>query len=104
MLHDGLIHNVTWDDSFRSFSSDFTVTRYDRRGYEALQDYDVERAITLFKLNVLAFPDAWNTYDSLAEAYLSRGDRELAIEYYEKSLELNPDNVNATEILKQLKR
>jgi tetratricopeptide (TPR) repeat protein len=81
----------------------FTENDMNLKGYEALQDYDIEKAITLFRLNVLAYPNAWNTYDSLAEAYLTRGDRDLAIEYYEKSLELNPDNTNATQILKQLK-
>lgn len=81
----------------------FTENDMNLKGYEALQDYDIERAITLFRLNVLAYPNAWNTYDSLAEAYLTRGDRDRAIEYYEKSLELNPDNTNATQILEQLK-
>ena len=31
------------------------------------------------------------------------GDKELAIKNYEKSLELNPKNTNAAEMLKKLK-
>jgi len=58
----------------------------------------------LFKLNVMAYPDSWNTYDSLAEAYLADGNQELAIWYYEKSLKLNPGNANAASQLKNLKK
>jgi Tetratricopeptide repeat len=32
-----------------------------------------------------------------------KGNKELAIRYYEKSLELDPDNSNAVEQLKKLK-
>ncbi|MGD2153843.1 MAG: CocE/NonD family hydrolase [Gemmatimonadales bacterium] len=53
----------------------------------------VEEAIELLKLNVLAYPEAFNTYDSLAEAYMIHGDFEAAIENYEISVELEPDNI-----------
>jgi len=48
------------------------------------------------------FPDAWNTHDSLVEAYAVVGEKDLAIAYYNKSLELNPDNANATTELAKL--
>ena len=35
------------------------------------------------------------------EAYLTNGDKELAMTSYKKSLELNPSNTNAIEMLKQ---
>jgi len=50
------------------------------------------------------FPESWNVYDSLAEAYAVKGDTGLAIQYYERSLELNPDNQNAKDRLKKLKK
>ena len=53
----------------------------------------VEEAIELLKLNVLAYPDAFNTYDSLGEAYMIHGDIDQAIDNYERSVELNPDNL-----------
>ena len=34
---------------------------------------------------------------------MSAGQKELAIEYYEKSLTLNPQNTNGTEMLKKLR-
>jgi tetratricopeptide (TPR) repeat protein len=43
-------------------------------------------------MNVELFPQSWNVYDSLAEAYAVKGEMGLAIKYYERSLELNPDN------------
>jgi len=59
-------------------------------------------ATELFKLNVQAFPGSWNAYDSLGEAYMKAGQKQLAIDNYKKSLELNPANDNAKEKLKVL--
>ena len=72
-------------------------------GYQQLQSGKTKEAIELFKLNVMAYPESANTYDSLGEAYMINGDKELAIQNYNKSLKLNPDNKNAIEMLKRLK-
>ena len=73
-------------------------------GYMMLyQINDVDKAIELFKLNVSNFSGSYNVYDSLGEAYLVKGEKALAIENYEKSLELNPANQNAMKRLKELK-
>ena len=32
-IHDGLVHREIWDDQFSSFSKNYRVIRYDRRGY-----------------------------------------------------------------------
>ena len=72
-------------------------------GYRYLQDGKTKDAIQLFKLNTIAFPGAWNVYDSLGEAYLKDGQNDLAIKNYEKSLELNPKNENAKNVLKDVK-
>jgi 3-oxoadipate enol-lactonase len=71
-------------------------------GYQFLQNEKVKEAIELFKLNTIAYPKSGNVFDSLGEAYLKDGQKELAIKNYEKSLELNPDNDNAKKILKQI--
>ncbi len=73
-------------------------------GYKFLQNGKIKDAIELFKLNTIAYPNSSNTYDSLGEAYLSDGQKDLAIKNYEKSLELNPNNTNAQKVLKELKR
>ena len=55
-----------------------------------------------YRLNVEMFPQGFNTYDSLGEAYMENGDKSLAIQNYKKSLELNPKNTGAVEKLKKL--
>jgi tetratricopeptide (TPR) repeat protein len=70
-------------------------------GYRLLGAKKVKEAIRIFELNAAAFPNSANAWDSLAEAYMN-GGKELAIGYYRKSLELNPDNTNARETLKRL--
>jgi len=72
-------------------------------GYRFLQNEKVKEAVELFKLNVIAYPNSANVYDSLGEAYMKSGDTKNAIKYYKKFLELNPDNNNAKEMLKKLK-
>jgi len=62
----------------------------------------VKEAIEIFKLNVEVHPKYANGYDSLAEAYMINGDKELAIKNYAKSLELNPKNTNAVEMLNKI--
>ncbi|HXD31258.1 MAG TPA: serine hydrolase [Pyrinomonadaceae bacterium] len=71
-------------------------------GYTLVAREKLADAIALFKLNVEFYPNAWNTYDSLGEAYLRNGDKELAILNYKKSLELNPGNGSAAAALKKL--
>lgn len=72
-------------------------------GYEFLQAKKISEAIAVFKMNVEAFPDSWNTYDSLGEAYAAAGQNDLAIQNYEKSLQLNPNSPSGNEALKKLK-
>ncbi len=72
-------------------------------GYQFLQKNEVKIAIKLFKLNVVVYSNSFNVYDSLGEAYMRDGQRDLAIQNYRKSLELNPNNNNTREKLKELK-
>ena len=81
----------------------FAEARMNLLGYLSLQNGKTEEAIELFKLNVLAYPGSSNVYDSLGEAYMKAGKNELAIKNYQKSLELNPDNTNAVQMLQKLK-
>ncbi len=73
-------------------------------GYYLLGKNRVEEAIKILKLNVEEYPKAFNVYDSLGEAYMKYGDKKRAIKNYKISLVLNPDNINAVQMLKKLKR
>ena len=83
---------------------DFAEPELNRLGYQLLRGGKVKEAIEIFKLNVEAYPQGFNTYDSLGEAYMTVNERELAVQNYKKSLELNPNNTNATEVLKRLEK
>lgn len=81
----------------------FTPRELNRLGYALLQSKKkIKKAIEIFKLNVEIYPKNANGYDSLAEAYMINGDKELAIKNYAKSLELNPKNTGAIEKLNKL--
>lgn len=71
-------------------------------GYYLMQKNRTADATRIFELYVKEFPDAWNAYDCLGEAYMKAGDKELARKNYNKSLELNPQNTNAVDMLKRL--
>jgi predicted alpha/beta superfamily hydrolase len=68
-----------------------------------LENDKVKESILLFKSAISAYPNAWNLYDSIAEAYMVEGQIEAAIYNFEKSLELNPENTNAVLMLKKIK-
>ena len=72
-------------------------------GYEFLQNGKTDDAIRLFQRNVQEYPESGNVWDSLAEAYATAGKKGLAIENYEKSLQLDPKNENAKEWLRKLR-
>ncbi|MCD4750972.1 MAG: hypothetical protein K8R59_16485 [Thermoanaerobaculales bacterium] len=72
-------------------------------GYDHLGRQDYPGAIALFRLNVDLFPGSANVYDSLGEAFMLDGQRELAIRNYRRSLDLNPANANAEEKLQELR-
>jgi len=81
---------------------DFSEGQLNTLGYQLLGSGRVKEAVEIFKLNVEAYPQASNPYDSLGEAYAAAGERDLAIRNYRKSLELNPQNANAVERLRKL--
>jgi len=82
---------------------DFNEGTLNQLGYDLLTKGKTQDAIQVFKMNVQEYPKSWNCYDSLGEAYMKAGEKELAIENYAKSIELNPDNKNGVEMLKKLK-
>lgn len=66
-------------------------------GYEHMQAGDLNGAIGIFKLNVMAFPDSPNVYDSLSDAYVADGQKQLAQENAREALELLPTDTTDDE-------
>lgn len=56
-------------------------------GYEHIQSGDTKGAVEILKLNVTAYPGSANAYDSLSDAYLANGQKDLARENAKKALE-----------------
>jgi len=75
-----------------------------RLGYALISDNMLSLAIVVFNENVKRHPNSANSYDSLAEAYMHAGKTELAIVNYRKSLELNPDNTNAKNMIREIEK
>ncbi|OEK02197.1 hypothetical protein BFP97_11990 [Roseivirga sp. 4D4] len=86
----------------RAYKNDHTEGTLNRIGYELLNSRQMDTAIGVFLINTEAYPNSFNTWDSLAEAYLLKGDKKKAKANYQKSLKLNPNNANAKEKLKSL--
>jgi len=82
----------------------FKESQLNTLGYQLLQAGMKKESIAILKLNADEFPDSFNVYDSLGEAYMNNGDKSLAIKNYKKSLEINPKNDNAKNMLDQLNK
>jgi hypothetical protein len=71
-------------------------------GYRLMDADRIMVAIDFFSIVIAIFPNSWNAYDSLGEAYVAAGDIDAARMSYQRSLELNPDNQNAIDALRML--
>ncbi len=66
--------------------------------YTLLGQKKLDEALAIFRKNVEAHPQSWNAHDSLAEAYLAKGDRKAAADSYAKALALVKDEANRKRI------
>ena len=73
-------------------------------GYLLLNGEKVDDALTVLRLNTEMFPKSANTWDSLGEAWMKKGDSLQAKKCYQKSLALNPKNENARKMLDKLNK
>jgi len=74
-------------------------------GYQLLTEGNHDKAIEMLILNTKRHPESANTWDSLGEAYATKGDKKNAIKYFKKSLGMNPPanvRANSEKFLKQL--
>ncbi len=75
-------------------------------GYYYLQNNKPETSVIIFESNTKLFPNSANAWDSLAESYLGLENKEKAIEYYERAIEMDPKGEvgeNAKEMLKRIR-
>ncbi|MFZ4928791.1 serine hydrolase [Chryseobacterium sp. Mn2064] len=68
-------------------------------GYILMRNSRTDEAIKVFELNVKEHPQSGNAFDSLGEVYFNAKNYPLALKNYKKSLELNPQNMNASNMI-----
>lgn len=85
-------------------SKDTILKLLTNSGGRLLEDGKLQEAIGIFKFIVSEDPAFPYGYEGLGEAYMKIGDKENAIKNYQKSLDLNPENNNAKEMLKKLRK
>jgi hypothetical protein len=88
---------------WHGLSSGGIIDGINSKGYDLMAENKLETALELFKLNTMLVPLYWNAWDSLAECYYRMKQFDLSRKYYEKSLELNPDNTGAVRMLEKIK-
>ena len=71
-------------------------------GYTYLTAGNTKAALAVFRINTEAYPNSSNVFDSYGEALMADGQKEAAVENYKKSLELNPGNDNAVQMLEKM--
>jgi C-terminal processing protease CtpA/Prc len=84
-----------------NLSSEFFVNIL---AYEYVKKRDESMAIAILKRNIDHHPDSFSAYEGLAMAYLYLDKKDLALQYFEKALELNPNTSYAAEMVKRLKK
>jgi len=75
----------------------------DTYAYRLMLADQLDDALAIFLVLAELFPESDVAFDSLGEVYMRLGDNEAAIASFEKALELNPENGNAAEKLRELK-
>ena len=73
-------------------------------GYQYLRKGRPAEAVAAFEINAEAHPESWNAWDSLAEACYEKGDKQKALEFYRKSVELNPASENGKKFIERIEK
>jgi|GEM_PF-365882 len=96
---------IKFYEDFKKINPDkilFSEDALNTIAYQFLAQNRIEETIQLFELNVKEYPQSWNVWDSLGEAWLKKGDRQQALICYQKSVDLNPDNATGKKIIESL--
>jgi predicted alpha/beta superfamily hydrolase len=95
-------HFQNLSDRF-GFSVPITEEFLNGHAFHGLQRHDApDEAIELFEFCLSLYPNSAEAYEGLGESYAKKGVKDKAREYYEKSLEIDPENVSARQKLEEL--
>lgn len=76
---------------------------FSQLGYSLVLSDHLDEAIEIYSLNIGAFPKSSKAFEDLGEAYLIKGDKELAAKYYSQSFDLDSENLRAKKMLEKLR-
>jgi TolA-binding protein len=80
------------DELKKSAMTTATEAEINTYGYQLLQQGKNDEAIEIFIKNTKDYPESWNVWDSLGEAYGIKGNKDMAVKYYSKAYGMAPDN------------
>lgn len=96
---------------YREITNDNCNNRYyysmgtlNKAGYDLLGGGLVDDALRVLRLNAEEYPEDWNSFDSYGEALMKAGQKERAIESYERALALDPSQENPRKMLRELRQ
>jgi uncharacterized protein len=72
----------------------FREAELDSLGYDLFMKKKFDTAVSVLELNAQQFPQSFNAFDSLGDAYAAAGKNAEAIQSYQHSLELFPGSEN----------
>ena len=81
----------------------FSESQLNYLGNELRSAKRIEDAIAIYELNAKEYPTSPLVYESLGETYKRNGDTSVAVRYFEKALELEPQNLHWAYMVKKLK-
>lgn len=85
---------------YQPFSERFLMDK----GYGYLHGGLTTEAKKIFALNIETYPESWNVYNNMAEAFTQSGNADSARMFYRKSLKIKPENNWAREKLEELEQ
>jgi tetratricopeptide (TPR) repeat protein len=98
--------NTALDSVFRIGDEVSLINEFflDVLAYNYLSETDEQILYAILQKRIEFFPESSNAYEALAYAYYMNGRNELAIECYEKVLQLDPENPNAARMIRRLQQ
>ena len=82
--------------------SSYADEQFNDIGFQLLKARKMDIAYKVFKLNETSFPSSWGVYHGLGQTCLMMGQKSQALEYYRKSIVLNPQNEEGRRAITQL--
>lgn len=101
---DGLEQGLATFDELRKADGDIRPGVLRAVGRMLLAEGRVDDAIAVYRRNIEAFPERFDLYNSLGEAYAAKQDWQRAAECYEAVLAGDPGDVTAREVLRHIGR